>query len=605
MDKYKTQELVGDGTYGLVWKGIEIATGETVAIKKLKMKIKSWSECVHQKEVKVLGNLKNHANIIKLKEVIREPNSDVYFIFEYADCNLYQQIERQKKLAQDFTESKIKDIIYQIASGINYVHNNGYFHRDLKPENLLLQGNIVKIADFGLAKEINTTMPLTDYVCTRWYRAPECILRSTSYTSAMDIFSLGAIMAELFLLKPLFPGKSEMDQLSRLISILGTPKVNDWPEGFKLIQKMGMKFPNSPGYSFETLIPQAPPGAINFMKETLNWNPSNRPTAQQILNHPYFEDQRNTSFGYSMTPSGNTNNNGISKPSSQNSQFRSNTIPNNYNNSYNNTNISNNSNNSTNNTNSSNNYSNYGSYNNSLQANNEYGKVQGNFNQYGVFSNNTNNNYYENNSYHRPAKKMSFNEFELKSHINLNNSNMNNMSNVHGINYNQSNTLNSDIDNYLNNFNYNIYKNNNNTLPFKNNNNHNNNPNSYNLPSNNTNSKISFMVENDMNAFNKLQKEINKKKYEEQEINEYNEYKQASQPHEYYMENLNQNSYKNANNYYDNKMRTMKTGGGPKRFNSTKNIAFSDEFNVINNKLISTKFPKYNNNPIKFTSTII
>ena len=205
MNKYKVQELIGDGTYGLVFKGIELETGDLIAVKKLKSKIKSWSECVHQKEVKVLGKLKNNPNIIKLKEVIREPNSDVYFIFEYADCNLYQLIERQKKLGQDFSENKIKDIIYQIVLGMCYVHNNGYFHRDLKPENILLQENIVKIADFGLAKELSTTGPLTDYVCTRWYRAPECVLKSVNYTASMDIFSIGAIMAELFLLKPLFP----------------------------------------------------------------------------------------------------------------------------------------------------------------------------------------------------------------------------------------------------------------------------------------------------------------------------------------------------------------------------------------------------------------
>ena len=109
-------------------------------------------------------------------------------------------------------ESLIKTIIYQTACGLAYMHKNGFFHRDIKPENLLInQKNVIKIADFGLAREIRSLPPYTDYVSTRWYRAPEILLKSSHYNSPVDVFALGCIMAELYLGKPLFEGKTEID----------------------------------------------------------------------------------------------------------------------------------------------------------------------------------------------------------------------------------------------------------------------------------------------------------------------------------------------------------------------------------------------------------
>jgi protein kinase len=108
-------------------------------------------------------------------------------------------------------ERQIKGVIYQTLLGLEHMHKQGFFHRDLKPENLLNTGDIVKIGDFGLAREIRSRPPFTDYVSTRWYRAPEILLRSTHYNSPVDIFALGAIMAELYMLRPIFPGNNETD----------------------------------------------------------------------------------------------------------------------------------------------------------------------------------------------------------------------------------------------------------------------------------------------------------------------------------------------------------------------------------------------------------
>lgn len=147
MNRYTTIKQLGDGTYGSVLLGRSIESGELIAIKKMKRKFYSWEECMNLREVKSLKKL-NHANIVKLKEVIRE-NDHLYFIFEYMKENLYQLIKERNKL---FPESAIRNIMYQILQGLAFIHKHGFFHRDLKPENLLCMGpELVKIADFGLA----------------------------------------------------------------------------------------------------------------------------------------------------------------------------------------------------------------------------------------------------------------------------------------------------------------------------------------------------------------------------------------------------------------------------------------------------------------------
>lgn len=135
--------------------------------------------------------------------------------------NLYQMIKDRET---HFPESTLKSILLQVMSGLAFMHRHGFFHRDLKPENILCSGSeTIKIADFGLAREIRSRPPYTDYVSTRWYRAPEVLLHSTRYNSAIDMWAVGCIMAELYTFRPLFPGSSEVDQLFKICSILGTP----------------------------------------------------------------------------------------------------------------------------------------------------------------------------------------------------------------------------------------------------------------------------------------------------------------------------------------------------------------------------------------------
>mmetsp|Transcript_36735 Transcript_36735/g.87287 ORF Transcript_36735/g.87287 Transcript_36735/m.87287 type:complete len:485 (-) Transcript_36735:432-1886(-) len=284
MNRYKVIKQLGDGTYGSVWKAVNRQTNEVVAIKKMKRKFYSWEECMALREVKSLRKL-NHPCVVKLKEVIRE-NDELYFVFEFLDCNIYQLMKDRDKL---FPESRIRNWMYQILQGLAYIHKQGYFHRDMKPENLLVFKDSVKIADFGLAREIRSKPPYTDYVSTRWYRAPEVLLRSSYYNAPIDMFAMGAIMAELYTLRPLFPGSSEADEIYKICSVMGTPTAHTWSDGIKLAQSMNFRFPQFQATPLSKLVTNASPEAIDLMTAMCQWNPVKRPTAAQALQHPYFQ----------------------------------------------------------------------------------------------------------------------------------------------------------------------------------------------------------------------------------------------------------------------------------------------------------------------------
>ncbi|EOY25312.1 Kinase superfamily protein isoform 1 [Theobroma cacao] len=284
MERYKLIKEVGDGTFGSVWRAINKLSGEVVAIKKMKKKYYSWEECVNLREVKSLRRM-NHPNIVKLKEVIRE-NDILYFVFEYLECSLYQLMKDREKL---FSEVEIRNWCFQVFQGLAYMHQRGYFHRDLKPENLLVTKDIIKIADFGLAREISSQPPYTEYVSTRWYRAPEVLLQSFLYTSKVDMWAMGAIMAELFTLRPLFPGTSEADEIYKICSVVGTPSKDSWLDGLNLARAINYQFPQFTGVHLSVLIPSASDDAINLVTSLCSWDPCKRPTAAEALQHPFFQ----------------------------------------------------------------------------------------------------------------------------------------------------------------------------------------------------------------------------------------------------------------------------------------------------------------------------
>lgn len=218
-------------------------------------------------------------------QVIRE-NDELFFVFEYMEGNLYELMKQRDRL---FPEAHIRNIMYQIFQGVAYMHKNGFFHRDIKPENMLVKGDVIKVADFGLAREIRSKPPFTDYVSTRWYRAPEVLLRSTTYNSPIDQWACGGIMAELFTLRPLFPGSSEADEIYKICAILGSPNMRSWPEGVKLAAQMQFRFPQFAPTPLSQLVTNGSPEAIQLLTDLMLYDPQQRPTASAALQYPFFQ----------------------------------------------------------------------------------------------------------------------------------------------------------------------------------------------------------------------------------------------------------------------------------------------------------------------------
>jgi len=251
--QYIILQQVGQGAYGYVYKAINSGTKEVVAIKQLKNKFiaKSYENGTKLEEIVVLEALKDHPNIIQLKKVIKQ-DDDLFYVFEYMLANLLQMI-RNIPIP---SEMEIRSWMYQILKAVAYVHSKGYIHRDLKPENILANKGTLKLADFGLFKKMglclnNTNTHVykleycgkescacgctTTYMYTRWYRAPEILLCSPSYSTSTDMWALGIIMAEMFRSQPIFLGASEENQLDQISVVLGAPDYHTWKEGCMLV----------------------------------------------------------------------------------------------------------------------------------------------------------------------------------------------------------------------------------------------------------------------------------------------------------------------------------------------------------------------------------
>lgn len=169
------------------------------------------------------------------------------------------------------------------------MHQQGFFHRDIKPENLLCNGsNVIKIADFGLTREIKSKPPYTEYVSTRWYRAPELLLHSKTYTPSIDIWAVGCIIGELYTLQPMFPGRSEIDQLFKICLALGSPDMTNWSEGQRLSSAIQFNFPQTLATNFCDLLPTCSISGLSLIQSMLDWIPSKRLKAEAILRHDFF-----------------------------------------------------------------------------------------------------------------------------------------------------------------------------------------------------------------------------------------------------------------------------------------------------------------------------
>lgn len=291
MHKYRLISKKGEGTFSEVLKAQSIKSGKHVAIKCMKNNFDSIDQVNNLREIQALRRLVGHPNIIKLQEVLYdEPTGRLALVFELMDMNLYEAIKGRRHY---LPEQKIKHYMYETLKAIDHMHRNGIFHRDVKPENLLLEDDVIKLADLGSCRGIYSRQPFTEYISTRWYRAPECLLTDGYYNYKMDLFAVGAVCFEIVALFPLFPGQNEMDQIHKIHNVLGTPSPELLARKFKRnASHMDFNFPEKKGTGLERLIPHADVELIELMKKLIRYDPDDRILARQALKDPYFRDLR-------------------------------------------------------------------------------------------------------------------------------------------------------------------------------------------------------------------------------------------------------------------------------------------------------------------------
>ncbi|KAJ0788866.1 putative mitogen-activated protein kinase CMGC-MAPK family [Helianthus annuus] len=298
--RYQVQEVIGKGSYGVVGSAVDTHTGEKVAIKKINDVFEHVSDATRiLREIKLLRLLK-HPDIVQIKHIMLPPSrrefKDIYVVFELMECDLHQVI----KANDDLTPQHHQFFLYQLLRGLKYIHTANVFHRDLKPKNILANADgKLKICDFGLARASFNDAPSaifwTDYVATRWYRAPElCGSFFSKYTPGIDIWSIGCIFAEMILGRPLFPGRNVVHQLDLMTDLLGTPSSESIA---RIRNEKARRYLNNmrkkPPVPFAHKFPNADPLALRLLERLLSFDPKDRPSAEEALADPYFQGLAN------------------------------------------------------------------------------------------------------------------------------------------------------------------------------------------------------------------------------------------------------------------------------------------------------------------------
>ncbi|CAF2038413.1 BnaA09g09520D [Brassica napus] len=288
--KYVPIKPIGRGAYGVVCSSINRETNEKVAIKKIHNVFENRVDALRTlRELKLLRHVR-HDNVIALKDVMLPTNKssfkDVYLVYELMDTDLHQIIKSSQSLSDDHC----KYFLFQLLRGLKYLHSANILHRDLKPGNLLVNANCdLKICDFGLARTSQGNEQfMTEYVVTRWYRAPELLLCCDNYGTSIDVWSVGCIFAEILGRKPIFPGTECLNQLKLIINVVGSQQESDIrfidnPKARRFIKSL----PYSRGTHLSNLYPQANPLAIDLLQRMLVFDPTKRISVTDALSHPY------------------------------------------------------------------------------------------------------------------------------------------------------------------------------------------------------------------------------------------------------------------------------------------------------------------------------
>ncbi|KAJ3256953.1 Mitogen-activated protein kinase [Boothiomyces macroporosus] len=292
--RYTLLRELGQGAYGIVSAARDKKTGTDVAIKKVHNVFQKPILAKRAlREIKLLRHFAGHENITSILDMETADNmnfNEIYISQELMEADLHQIIRSEQPLS----DAHYQYFIYQICRGLKYIHSANVLHRDLKPGNLLVNADCeLKICDFGLARGLTDSQDvgfMTEYVATRWYRAPEIMLAFRNYTKAIDMWSVGCILAELLGGKPLFKGRDYVDQLNQILGVLGTPDDATLSRiGSDRAQMYIRSLPKMKVVPWQHLYPKASPNALDLLNRLLQFDPEKRLTVEQALAHPYLE----------------------------------------------------------------------------------------------------------------------------------------------------------------------------------------------------------------------------------------------------------------------------------------------------------------------------
>jgi len=296
LENYDKKAKLGEGTYGIVFKAIDKRDGSIVALKKIRMENEEQGvPPTTLREVATLLEL-HHPNIVRLLDVI-SVGTDLYLVFEFMTQDLRRYMDNARGMGRDGV-MLVKSYMYQLLNGLAYCHSHRILHRDLKPQNLLIDANgFLKLADFGLARAFSIPLrPYSHEVVTLWYRAPEVLLGDQRYSTPIDIWSAGAIFAEMLSYQPLFPGDSEIDELYKIFMIMGTPSDEVWP-GVTQLPYWKPNFPHWSRQEWSTTFPTIEdPLVFDLLGKMLVYDPVARISAKAALSHPYFNGLDTSQF---------------------------------------------------------------------------------------------------------------------------------------------------------------------------------------------------------------------------------------------------------------------------------------------------------------------
>ncbi|KAL4202469.1 hypothetical protein AMTRI_Chr02g221270 [Amborella trichopoda] len=282
--RYIKGVTLGEGTYGIVFKALDTKTNQTVAIKKIRLgKHKEGVNVTALREIKLLKELKD-PNVIELIDAYPH-KGNLHLVFEFMESDL-EAVIRDRNIV--LSPADIKSYMQMTLKGLAYCHRKWVLHRDMKPNNLLIGSDgQLKLADFGLARIFGSPdRKFTHQVFARWYRAPELLFGTKHYGAGVDVWAAGCIFAELLLRRPFLQGSSDIDQLGKIFAAFGTPKPSQWPDMIYLPDYVEYQFVLAP--PLRSLFPMASDDALDLISRMFTYDPKNRITVQQALEHRYF-----------------------------------------------------------------------------------------------------------------------------------------------------------------------------------------------------------------------------------------------------------------------------------------------------------------------------